>query len=332
MKTLALSLLFLPFLLASPAPAEANDFTGDWAFTLPDGNPAWLSIDEDEGALAGSLLWRVGVAKPVTELGFESDSLRFTRKLTWKPHGEEPGKRIEKPFAARLTGDGSLVLTVIQKTAGDAEAEEERYTLVGKRLPPLPPKPELEAVTFGEPIDLIAAGMEAWELDRPDRKRNGWAMAGGVLRNKTPKKDHGAYGSFGNLRTKRTFTDFRLTIEYRLPEGGNSGIYLRGMYEAQVVDAAGKPASDRGPGSIYGRLKPSENTAKPAGEWNRYEITLAGRHVTVALNSVTVIDNEPIAGPTGGGLSADVAAPGPLFLQGDHTSVEYRKIVLEPRL
>jgi hypothetical protein len=56
------------------------------------------------------------------------------------------------------------------------------------------------------------------------------------------------------------------------------------------------------------------------------------RHITVVLNGARVIDNAPIAGPTGGALHSDVTRSGPLLLQGDHTSVEYRRLFLHPRI
>ena len=83
-----------------------------------------------------------------------------------------------------------------------------------------------------------------------------------------------------------------------------------------------------GPGAIFGRIEPTKNAAQLGGEWNRYVLTLVDRHITVELNGATVIDNQPIIGCTGGGLSADDTQPGPILLQGDHTSVRYRNIEL----
>lgn len=85
-----------------------------------------------------------------------------------------------------------------------------------------------------------------------------------------------------------------------------------------------------GPGAVFGRVAPTENAGKPAGEWESYDITLAKRHVTVVQNGKTVIDNKPIAGCTGGALRSDVTLPGPIMLQGDHTSVQYRNISVRP--
>ena len=85
-------------------------------------------------------------------------------------------------------------------------------------------------------------------------------------------------------------------------------------------------------GGIYGQVTPTENAAKPAGEWQNFEITLLGRWVTVVLNEVTIIDHQEIPGITGGALNSAEDTPGPLLLQGDHGEISYRNIVLTPAL
>ena len=85
-------------------------------------------------------------------------------------------------------------------------------------------------------------------------------------------------------------------------------------------------------GGVYGFLTPSVNAAKPAGEWQSYDITLTGRVVTVVLNGQRVVDHQVIPGITGGAIDSNEAAPGPLYIQGDHGVVEYRKITLTPAL
>ena len=137
---------------------------------------------------------------------------------------------------------------------------------------------------------------------------------------------------YGNLRTEREFEDFRLTLETRLPKSGNSGIFLRGRYEVQVADSFGVTPSTSTIGAIYGRIAPTMNAAKPAGEWQTFDITFADRHVTVILNGQTVIDNQPVEGCTSGALDSDDSKPGPICLQGDRTAVEYRNITLYPRI
>jgi hypothetical protein len=70
--------------------------------------------------------------------------------------------------------------------------------------------------------------------------------------------------------------------------------------------------------------------AKPAGEWQEFDITLIGRRVTVVANGKTIINDQIIPGITGGALDSKEGEPGPIFIQGDHGVVEYRNIVLTP--
>jgi hypothetical protein len=132
------------------------------------------------------------------------------------------------------------------------------------------------------------------------------------------------------LRTDQEFEDFNLRLETRLAKGGNSGVYSRGIYEVQVADTCGKPLNEHNMGAIYSRIKPTVAAEKPAGTWQTMDITLVHRHVTVILNGKKIIDNQPLLGCTGGALWSDVTRPGPVYLQGDHTGIEYRNIVLKP--
>ena len=305
---------------------QPNPYVGRWAFELSDGNPVWLEIAE--GAGSGRLLWSVGSAKPVSDISFENGRLSFSRKMKWKPFGEPAEERLgSETFEATVEGD-EMELKTTQRRAAEGSPVEE-VVLRGKRLPSYPSKPNLSEVTFAEPRALLAKdSLEGWILSNP-KKKNGWRVEEGILINETPKEDFSAYGEFGNLITEEEFEDFRLTIEYNVPKAGNSGIYLRGMYEAQVVDRDSRMQGINGPGAIFGRLVPSQNAANEGGEWNRYVLTLVDQHITVELNGKVVIDNVLLEGCTGGGISADDTAPGPLFLQGDHTSVRYRNIQIQ---
>jgi hypothetical protein len=141
----------------------------------------------------------------------------------------------------------------------------------------------------------------------------------GVLHN----ADSGA-----NLATDQKFDDFKLHLEFRVPKGANSGVYLRGRYELQIDDAAGLDPSSHHLGGVYGFIAPSESVARPAGEWQSMDVTLVGRMITYDLNGTTIICNREIPGITGGALDSAEADPGPLLLQGDHGPVEYRNIVI----
>src|SRR6185437_5046263 len=124
---------------------------------------------------------------------------------------------------------------------------------------------------------------------------NQWNAVAGVLTN----TQRG-----GNLVTDGTYGDFKLHLEFRYPPSGNSGVYLRGRYEAQIEDSTGRETSTGGLGAIYGFLIPNENAAKGAGEWQTYDITLIGRIVTVVLNGHQVICRATIPGITGGALDS----------------------------
>ena len=137
-------------------------------------------------------------------------------------------------------------------------------------------------------------------------------------------------GAADNLVSTPTFGDFKLHAEFRLPKGSNSGVYLRGRYEAQIEDSdAPEPPLDH-MGGIYGFLAPTWDTRRQPGEWQMFDVTLVGRVVTVELNGTPVICEREIPGITGGAIDSDEASPGPLMLQGDHGAIEFRNITVRP--
>ena len=126
--------------------------------------------------------------------------------------------------------------------------------------------------------------------------------------------------------------DFKLHLEFRIPEGSNSGIYLRGRYEVQITDSKGMEPSDIQFAGVYGFLTPNEMAAKSAGEWQTYDIVLIGRRVTIIANGVPVIVDQIIPGITGGAIDSKEGEPGPILIQGDHGPIELRNIVITPRV
>jgi hypothetical protein len=181
-------------------------------------------------------------------------------------------------------------------------------------------------VKYGTPIPLLnGKDLTGWRLLK--EADNGWSVVDGILQNRV-SKEKGKH--FGNLRTDAEFEDFNLKTEVRTQEGSNSGIYLRGIYEVQIMESFGKPLDSHHMGALYSRITPSVNAEKPIGEWQTLDITLVDRHLTVILNGKTIIDNQPVLGCTGGAMSSDEFKPGPLYLQGDHTNVDYRNMVLTP--
>ena len=200
----------------------------------------------------------------------------------------------------------------------------------GVKLPPVPPAPDLSNVRFGTPVNLFnGIDLTGWRLIN-EKQTNGFKVVDGTLVNDPVQPEGGQRISFGNLRTEQEFEDFNLKLEVNIPPGSNSGVYLRGMYEIQVVDSYKRNLDPHNMGAVYSRITPTVAAEKPAGEWQTMDMTLCDRHITVILNGVKIIDNQPVYGPTGGAMKSDVFSPGPIYLQGDHGKVTYRNIVLTP--
>jgi hypothetical protein len=309
-----------------------NPYLGNWALTIPGGGAGWLGVTQEKGYLDASLLWGGGSVVPVASV-FVDDGKLYVTRTHEVPRKNAEGKVVRtqiwtEAIVGQLASDGTLSLVTMEGKENGEGLSRESFT--GKRIPAVPPAPDLSQVKFGETIELFnGKDLDGWQLTDP-KAVSGWSVKDGILVNnpvQTEGKDHINYG---NLRTVKEFEDFNLKLEFRLATNGNSGVYLRGIYEVQVADTYGKPLDSHNMGGVYSRITPSVNAEKPAGEWQTYDITLVDRHVTVVLNGVKIIDNQPILGCTGGALWSDEFRPGPIYVQGDHTGIEYRNFVIKP--
>jgi hypothetical protein len=311
--------------------AATNPFLGSWALTIPGGGAGWLGVEDHGGQLKASLLWGGGSVLPLDSARVDNGKLVLTRIETVDRKdaaGKTVKTKITETITATVSGDNLNLVAVKPRANGNGEDKAE---LTGKRQPPLPPAPDLGNLKFGEPIVLFNGNdLSGWRLTDSGAD-NGWRAKDGLLINDTTQEQGKPRKHFGNLRTEREFTDFNLKLETRVGKGRNSGVYLRGIYEVQVADTYGKPLDPHNMGAIYSRLTPTRAAEKPADEWQTLDVTLADRHVTVILNGTKIVDNQPLAGCTGGALWSDVSRPGPIYLQGDHTGIEYRNLVLRPR-
>ena len=298
---------------SAPRPAPVNDhLMGRWDITVdsPAGKaPSWLEVQipgshSGGDSYAGRFVGIVGSARPIERVILSEDSLHFSIPKQWE-NGDG-----NLTVAARLDGEDRLVGNMTFPDGSSSAFTAVRAPVLRRARTP----------AWGTPIALIpATGLHGWHTQRGGA--NQWEVAKGVLR--SPHSGE-------NLVTDRTFTDFKLHVEFRYSKGSNSGVYLRGRHEVQVEDDFGlEPLDDRFAG-VYGFLEPNAMAAKPAGEWNSYDITLIGRRVTIVANGQRVICDEVIPGPTGGALDSNEGEPGPLLLQGDHGPVEYRNIVITP--
>ncbi len=307
------------------AVAAENPFIGSWALTIPGGGAGWLGVTCDDEKLQGSILWGGGSVVPVSSVRVDGDTLVVTR--VYGRRGSDSARETET-IQATLDGD-NMNLTTQRENAEGKVWGKARFT--GKRTPPLPGAPDLSKVKYGDPISLFnGKDMSGWKTMNASAP-NGWSVRDGILTNEA-KQEPGKHIGYANLRTEAEFEDFNIKLEVRVPKGGNSGVYLRGIYEVQVADTFGRGLDPHNMGGIYSRITPTESAEKPAGQWQTLDITLVDRHVTVVLNGKNIVDNQPLLGCTGGAMWSDQFRAGPLYLQGDHTSVEYRNVVLRPVL
>jgi hypothetical protein len=209
----------------------------------------------------------------------------------------------------------------------DGSANKMRFT--GKKIADLPAAPNLSKLVYGKPVKLLSGkDLTGWKL-LEEKKVNGWSVVDGVLVNDPVQKEGQPHIQYGNLCTIDKYEDFNLKLQVNVPAGSNSGVYLRGIYEIQVVDSYGKALDPHNMGALYSRITPSESAEKAAGVWQDMDITLCDRHVTVVLNGKTIINNQPALGCTGGAITPDEFIPGPIYLQGDHGKVSYRNIEIK---
>jgi hypothetical protein len=214
----------------------------------------------------------------------------------------------------------------------------------------------------GAVLLLDDASLDAWQDDR-----TGWSLARGVKLNPDNERrlvvepGEGVLVSNGdavNFFTRRKFQDVELKCEFLIPKRSNAGVKLNGLYEIQIRDTHNmKELTGDMCGGVYPRAKlgppyqhidegiaPSENAAKPAGEWQTLELAFysprfdeSGKKIEnarfehVVLNGTEVHEMVDLKYPTGAAWNMmPEVAEGPLMLQGDHGPVAFRNIQVRP--
>ena len=303
---------FLIFILYSPSAHSITKKTyfespleGRWDLTLFNSGksyPAWLEVHHSGmRTLVGQYVGSGGSARPISKVNFTDGIVSFSIPPQWDTATND------MIFNGTFQGD-SLTGTIIQPNGM-------QFSFIGIRAPKLRRQSEPE---WGNQVNLFdGVDLKGWHTEGV----NQWIVENGVLKSS---------GKGSNIMTDAVFNDFKLHIEFRYPPGSNSGVYLRGRYEIQIVDSKGQEPSRDLLGAIYGFLPPTEMMAKAAYEWQSYDVTLKGRLVTLAVNGKTVICNQEIPGITGGAIDSREGEPGPILLQGDHGPVEFRNIIITP--
>lgn len=221
----------------------------------------------------------------------------------------------------------------------------------------------LLAESLPEPLQLI--GLSAW------RETGDWAMAVEVHGSTAEKKwksvkpgkgilYNGGEGKTINLASKEEHGDAEIVAEFMIPKGSNSGLYLMGRYEVQILDSYGKPdnaLSVHDCGAIYERwdeskpegargyegTPPKTNASSAPGTWQSFSIqfraprfdaegrkTENARFVRVEHNGVVIHEDVEVTGPTRGGTEGPETETGPLTVQGDHGPIAFRKLEVRP--
>jgi hypothetical protein len=206
-----------------------------------------------------------------------------------------------------------------------------------------------EKCTTVEPFS--GKDLTGWAV-KGDAKQSKWVVGTASLDPKDPGKLQATPGGKElinlatslDLYTKEKFGDARYEIEVMVPRGSNSGIYIMGEYEIQVLDSYGKQHVGKGDmGAVYGISAPRVNSSKAPGQWQQFVIeyraprfdaqgkkTANAEVLKVTLNGQVIQENVPVPHVLGGGVSGREAPTGPLMFQGNHGAVAYRNIRITP--
>lgn len=285
---------------------DSGELVGRWNITVnEDGEntPAWLEVRlSGFSTLVGSFVGNSGSARPVSEVHFDNGTFSFSIPPQWEK------EKVNLEVKGEVDG-GELKGTLITSAGKEFEWTGVKAPILKRESTP----------AWGETISLFnGKDLTGWEA----LGENQWKVVDGVLTSEQ---------SGSNLISKETFTDFKLHVEFRYKKGSNSGVYLRGRYEVQIEDSP----QDAHPsnilfGGLYGFLTPNKMVALGPDTWQEFDITLVGRMLTVVANGETIISNQEIPGITGGALDSNEGEAGPIYIQGDHGPIEFRKIEITP--
>lgn len=327
--------------------AQQNPYVGKWNITgtgADSHNIYFLDVVDKGDHLEAKFLDRSAHATPVSWIRVENGELR------WQYGGS--GETLPKPacgplyhgkiVSGKLVGSHELPGAPCPARGGGAPAPSTQPTRtvswVGVRQPTFPAVNANGAHTYGKPVVIVGKGIgketwsgltaATWQHECADR----WTVTDGVLKN--------AVGGRGelptcNIFTKERFKDFKVEADIVLDPGQNSGFYVRGRYELQLMlpNPNGRGGASAYPGQlmdIYGWTRANAPVANPAGQPQHLEVTAVGNRVTVVFNGKKVHDNQVLYAWTGGALDANEDQPGPIMIQGDHSLVSITKLVVTP--
>ena len=194
--------------------------------------------------------------------------------------------------------------------------------------------------------------IDNWKAKHPEKGK--WVVGKAGVDPKSPNKlvDLGGGSDLINLQpgtdlfTDEKYGDCTVEVEFMIPKGSNSGVYLMGEYEVQIYDTFAKKGKDPKPGDmagIYTFAPPKVFADKGPGEWQKFVIEFQApkfegtkkvsntKFLKVTFNDVVIHENVECDKPTPGGLTGKEMPTGPLMFQGDHGQVAFRNIKVTPR-
>lgn len=244
--------------------------------------------------------------------------------------------RPTRTFRAHITAALGLLLLFGAAAPGVRASDAQAPRPDHSRPAPPPPAKGLVVLFSGKPSDVTDNWLQLGS-DKPAQ----WTVEDGAM---VTRK--------GDIYSKQKFADFQLHIEFRVPympnahgqARGNSGVFLQGLYEIQVLDSYGIADPGTGDcGAVYGQAAPLVNACKPPLQWQAYDIVFhAARvnpdthditepaRVTVLQNGIAVQNSQVIRGPTGAPMDIHPGEPGPIRLQYHGDRMEFRNVWVIP--
>jgi hypothetical protein len=350
--------------LSGVAAQQKNPFVAKWEINETSPNPKsiyFLDVVDKGDHLEAKFLDRVAHATPVAWIRVEGKDLVWQRSNDsdslpkpscgpiFRGHLEgdklvgtdttpgEPCPAVNRGARAGAGAPGGARADAAPAPAKAAPAPVEHHW-VGTHQPVFPPSNANGNHTYGTPVVIVGPGKgkEMWSGLTPATWQNEcedrWTFENGTMKN--------AVGGRGekptcNIFTKDKFQNFKAEADVVLDQGQNSGFYIRGRYELQLMlpNPNGRGGESTYPGQlmdVYGWTRANAPSANPSGQPQHLEAVVVGDHITVLFNGKKVHDNAVLYSWTGGALDNKLLEPGPIMIQGDHSLVTVTKLVITP--
>jgi hypothetical protein len=213
-------------------------------------------------------------------------------------------------------------------------------------------------VVFGQGKAVMpfnGKNLNGWKL-KGDKAKSHWTVGKATMNAESPRELVVRDAKAGSaelinakpegvdIYTEQKWGDATIELEFMVPQRSNSGVYVMGEYEIQVLDSYGKQRVGPGDvGGLYGAAAPKTNAAKKPGEWQKFVIEFQApkfegdkkvanaKFIKVTLNGEVIHENVEMKGVTPTGVTGNEAPTGPLMFQGNHDVVAYRNIKITPR-